>query len=438
MITKRNQLIKKLEAQGKGDSEFAIIENPSYIHPEFEIAPLAAPLEQPNGLKALLMDMDGTTTTTETLCIYSLELMLRRMSGLMTNEAWPGLKPNEDYPNIIGNSTTNHVEYLVKTYGHLLKPNAVLTEFLKAAQWTLDNSHDENRKKEVAQNVKIWNLEGLLGSIRPNQMADEIAIKQQDLGRDQKVSMGIDIYYQIYHKILSGITKETLGSLNFEGGLSADEELITPMPGIAFMLPFVKGWLGDEVEQAASLIIAPYERRRGKKLNESEKSNVLEKLALISKRFEKHPVKLGLVTSSIFYEADIVIKQVLRVVQNQISETGLSDKRKSFITDQLNDYHAIYDTFVTATDSSEIRLKPHRDLYSMALRNLGINPHDFDKVIGFEDSQSGTVAIRAAGIGCCVAVPFQETSAHDLAAAVHVLAGGIPEAIINHHLFLTP
>jgi len=434
MITNREEVIKKIEAEY---GEFAVIENPSSIHPPFEIAPLAPPLEKPNGLKALLMDMDGTTTTTETLCIQSMEMMLRRMSGLMTKEACSGLDPQKDYPNIIGNSTTKHVEYLIETYGHLLKSELAVKEFLKAARWTLENGRDEDRKKEVVQNLKKWELEEELNSNRSKKPDNEIEINPPKMSASQMVSMGIDIYYQIYHTMLSKIEKGEAALLKEKAGLAEYDELIAPMPGIAFMLPFVKGWLGDEVEEAVSLIIAPYDDHHERKMSQKERSALMETLFVLSRRFEKEPVKLGLVTSSIFYEADIVIKRVLRVVQKQIAQTGLSNERKAFINEKLGDYHTVYDTFVTATDSSEMRLKPHRDLYSLALHNLGINPTDFDKVIGFEDSQSGTVAIRAAGIGCCVAVPFQESSNHNLEAAVHVLTGGIPEALITHQLFLT-
>lgn len=434
MITHLAEVIKKLEAC---DGEFAVIENPSYIHPEFEIAPLAPRLQKPNGLKALLMDMDGTTTTTETLCIHSLEMMLRRMSGLIKKEDWSGLNPQEDYPNIIGNSTTKHVEYLIKTYGHLLKPNSLVTEFLKAARWTLENSRDQSRKKEVTQNLKKWDLEEALNSKNSEKPDNEIEINPSKMSESQVVSMGIDIYYQIYHTLLSEIEQGEADSLKEQAGLTEDQELIAPMPGIAFMLPFVKGWLGAEVIHAASMIIAPFEDHYERKLTESERLHLMKFLISYSKWFQKNPVRLGLVTSSVFYEADIVIQRVLGVVRKQITQTGLSSERKAFIIQKLEDYHTLYDTFVTASDSSEMRLKPHRDLYSLALHNLGINPTDFDKVIGFEDSQSGTVAIRAAGIGCCVAVPFQESSDHNLEAAVHVLTGGIPEALIKHHLFLT-
>jgi beta-phosphoglucomutase-like phosphatase (HAD superfamily) len=145
---------------------------------------------------------------------------------------------------------------------------------------------------------------------------------------------------------------------------------------------------------------------------------------------------VGLVTSSIAYEADIVIREVLKDMADTIEKSPLSSKRKQLILHAYEDYHRVYDAFVTATDSSEIRLKPHRDLYSIALHRTGISPADFDKVIGFEDSQSGTVAIRAAGIGCCIAVPFAQTTTHNLAAATHILPGGIPEAIIDHGLFV--
>ena len=67
---------------------------------------------------------------------------------------------------------------------------------------------------------------------------------------------------------------------------------------------------------------------------------------------------------------------------------------------------------------------------------LGIGKEDFDKVAGFEDSESGTVSIRAAGINLCVAVPFFGTEFHDLDAACHTLPAGLPEAMLEHRLFL--
>lgn len=69
---------------------------------------------------------------------------------------------------------------------------------------------------------------------------------------------------------------------------------------------------------------------------------------------------------------------------------------------------------------------------------MGIPKTQFGNVIGFEDSESGTIAIRAAGIGLCVAVPFPDTRGHDLSAASFVLHGGLPEVILVHNVFVLP
>ena len=86
--------------------EFAIVKNPEYLYPQFEIFPLAEKIQSPrNRISGIVMDMDGTTTTTETLCIHSLEHMVRQLMG-ENGEKWEGLDKLQDYPNIIGNSTT--------------------------------------------------------------------------------------------------------------------------------------------------------------------------------------------------------------------------------------------------------------------------------------------------------------------------------------------
>ncbi|MBE2281656.1 MAG: hypothetical protein IAE91_14815, partial [Ignavibacteriaceae bacterium] len=98
-------------------NEFVIVNNPSYIFPPFDIYALAPKPSKPLvEIKAVLMDMDGTTTSTEVLCLHSLEYMIRLCSGLMTIEQWQGLDHELDYPNIIGNSTTT------VSYTHLTLP----------------------------------------------------------------------------------------------------------------------------------------------------------------------------------------------------------------------------------------------------------------------------------------------------------------------------
>jgi len=124
------------------------------------------------------------------------------------------------------------------------------------------------------------------------------------------------------------------------------------------------------------------------------------------------------------------------VIRKQIDRWNVPEGKKALLRLKFSSYRNVYDGFVTANDSSEIRLKPHRDLYSVALHVLGIPKEQFCRVAGFEDSESGTFAIRAAGIGLCVAVPFEKSKGHNFDAASHILPGGVPEALILHNLFM--
>lgn len=424
------------------NGEFAEVKNPSYVYPAVEYYPLAPKNERVPQLKAALMDMDGTTTTTEILCIYALESMIRQMSGLLTRDRWVGLDHNVDLAYIIGNSTTKHVEYLIEKYNTLLKPDKAIAAFLRSAHWTLNNGRDPQRQAEVRQNLRKWNMLSALQQIE-QQVSEKMIIDNfgsviSSPSFTDLVSMGIDIYYEIYHRILLMLRDGKGNDVRMQvfGSMESDENLISPMPGIPVLIPLLKGWLGDEAHLMAPLIISDYEKFIGKPLDETRKADLTRSIAQMGKEFEINPVKLALVTSSIFYEADIIIQEVLGVMSRVIENSQLGDARKKNIIKAYSDYHNVYDAFVTATDSSEIRLKPHRDLYSIALHKAGVMPADFDKVIGFEDSQSGTIAMRAAGIGCCIAVPFAQTTGHDLAAATHVMPGGIPQVMVEEGVFV--
>ena len=156
------------------------------------------------------------------------------------------------------------------------------------------------------------------------------------------------------------------------------------------------------------------------------------RLAGLGRCFQDRPLRVGVVTSSIRYEADGVLNEVFAAIRDEID--GWPAARE--VRDRFEHPADYYDAIVTAGDSSEIRLKPHRDLYSIALHRLGVSPGEFDKVVGFEDSESGTVSIRAAGIGRCIGVPFKETSQHDLSYAARVLRGRLAEAVLCHNCFL--
>lgn len=425
---------------------FTVIKNPEGIFPPCEYVPLADkrnnPLEQ---IKAVVCDMDGTTTTTEGLCIHSLEYMVRKITGRMDPTQWTGLDPIADYPNIIGNSTTRHVEYLIESYGKCIRDDELKRSFLYAALWFILKGKDERRISEVRQNLTALSCKPFMDfaqEIKKESTDPEYARKKMNdeflktcfkgsdsLSFTQTVKMAVDIYYQRYHEILAAIDCH-----EDVPGMDHSEALIEPMPGIGMYLALIKGLLGDEIEKLIPLLKKAYEEKAGKAW--TEKDAISRKLVQVSRIFEKYPAQIAIVTSSIFYEARIVMTQVFNLLKDDAESWPLSDKRKSRILKAFSRYENVYDAFVTASDSNEIRLKPHRDLYSIALYQMGIHKNDFDKVIGFEDSESGTLAIRAAGVGLCCAVPFHETKGHDLSAASVILHGGIPEVILKYFTFI--
>jgi len=418
-----------------GDS-FIIVKNPDYIFSPYEIYPIVESKKYMTKIKAVVMDMDGTTTTTEKICIHSLEMMIRRMSNKLFLDEWAGLT-HDDYPHIIGNSTTKHVEYLISKYQNLFESSSIIFWFIYSALWTIKNSKDLRRIAEVKNNLILMNCKGVIesetakkylaGEIKLHKASKLLAQSLKALSTTQKnllVRIGIDIYYQRYHKILAMISNDLTPKIAKELFNDKKGNLIEPMPGVLIFLCLIKGWL-----EAKDFDVV------FESLKQIKQSIDKESFLKLIKLFRKSPAKIGLVTSSIFYEADLVIKEVMKVLQKQIKELSLYKSKKKFLIEKFSDYKNIYNTVVTASDSSEIRLKPHRDLYSIALHQLNIHKKDFDKVVGLEDSESGLIAIRTSGISMAIAVPFAETSGHNLSAASHVCHNGLPE-LLSNNLFL--
>ena len=432
--------------------EFALIKNPDYIHPSHELYPLAPKIIEPvNELVAAVMDMDGTTTTTESLCLHSLEYMVRKITDRMSPQEWEGLDHHHDYPHIIGNSTTKHVEYLIQKYEPFIQFDAVKRAYFRAALWFLAHGKDKRRIEEVKNNLTILGCQGVLKDAAAARLSEQTtenfdSLIQQFINRhgdsfhinsfSDKVRAGIDIYYQRYHEIL-GLIQSGMGE-NLAAELlgKATSHLIEPMPGVGEFLAMIKGWLGEDVVHLVPQIFEMFQKSDPELARKLDVKMIEKNLKSLSIRFEKSPLKLAVVTSSIAYEAEIVLAEVFRVLQSHVAKWQITPERKRFIQEKFSDFRNVYDGFITASDSSEIRLKPHRDLYSIALHQLGIPKDKFSQVVGFEDSESGTIAIRAAGIGLCVAVPFSDTQQHDLSAAAHVLKGGLPETLMKYNLFM--
>lgn len=441
----------------KLEKEFAIVKNPTYIHPPFEFYPLAPKINQPREkIIGIVQDMDGTTTTTEALCLHSLEYMVRKITSREDRTRWSGLDRVEDYPHIIGNSTTRHVEYLINKYGQDIKTENFKKSYLTAALWTLALAKDRGRKREAKNNITNLGLRKILEDklfysiihakdFKTKKYTSSIEMLLEKYGNrlrlesfTNRVRAAVDIYYQRYHEILMAIDQGKGEKLSKELLLDSEKRLIEPMSGVAIFLALVKGWLGEKLElfyeQMRDYLLS-YPQLNYKK---QELTPYRSRLTLLGRHFQKNPAKVAVVTSSIEYEANIVLTEVFNVICRQIENWSIAEEDKRTLIDRFNDYHNVFDSFVTASDSSEIRLKPHRDLYSIALHQMGIPKSQFGSVIGFEDSESGTIAIRAAGIGLCVAVPFADTRGHDLSAASFILHGGLPEVILVHNLFILP
>jgi len=434
---------ERLTLQGH---EYVVVRNPSYVFPAEEFCPLAPKITEPvDRLIAVVQDMDGTTTTTETLCLHSLETMVRRITDRPDLADWSGLDSEKDYPHIIGNSTTRHVEYLVKTYSDHIKTDAVAKALLRAAVWTIMEGVDKARRDEVRATLEAlgWNSclaldkdwrtlidENTYDPAVVDSVTDSLADKYRAQfvvnGFDETVRAAIDIYYYRYHEILKGIADGAGDRLSQE--LTAGQPLIEPLPGVAVFFALLKGWLGED----AAVFYDSLRESLPEDVNLPPPELGKERLALLGRYFEKNPAKVAIVTSSIEYEAGIVLGEVAKIMRQQISNWPV----RSQLADRIDDIGDCLDAVITASDSSEIRLKPHRDLYSIALRTLGIAPADFDAVLGLEDSESGTIAIRSAGVGLCVAVPFADTAGHDLGAAAHVIRNGLPQVILEKNLFL--
>ncbi len=376
--------------------------------------------------------------------IYSLEYMVRQITDRLSIETWKGLDKKVDYPHIIGNSTTKHVEYLIRRYQDDIHPDSLWRHYLKAAMGTIRNGRDPQRTREVRSNLKNLGCSDLLSEMdtkRPNTMIPENMISRHintiKLNSfSDRVRAGIDIYYHRYHSILEAIRAGRGEELTRELLPSGSTRLIEPMPGIGIYIALIKGWLSDDIGLLFPLLYQSIEQNTPDIASSISVEKARVNLQELAERFRRSPQKIAVVTSSIAYEAEIVLAEVFRVLCEQIQGWPISSSRRQFLMEKFSDYHNIYDGFVTASDSSEIRLKPHRDLYSIALHQLGLVKKDFGKVIGLEDSKSGTVAIRAAGIGLCIAVPFADTQGHDFQAATRVLKGGLPELLLRHNLFL--
>lgn len=177
------------------------------------------------------------------------------MNGQEDRTRWPGLDRVNDYPHIIGDSTTRHVEYLINKYGENIKTENFKKSYLTAAFWTLASGKDRGRKKEVENNITNLGLRKLLQDelfcsiiqakdFKTKKYTSFIEPLLEKYGHrlrldnfTDRVRAAVDIYYQRYHEILAAIDEGKGEKLSKELLLDSGKRLIEPMPGEVLKLP---------------------------------------------------------------------------------------------------------------------------------------------------------------------------------------------------------
>jgi beta-phosphoglucomutase-like phosphatase (HAD superfamily) len=436
-------------AAGLDATEVAVVQNLDYVFSPFEFYPLAPRVTEPlPRIAAFAVDMDGTSTTTEPLAVHALEYMVRRFTNRLSRDEWTGLDKVNDYPFIIGNSNFRHTEFLVDRYSAFLQQSALAAAFIEAVVWTLSCMDDPHRRKDIRLDAVNCGLGAMLENEDFRRRAGGTSVSGENAStaaapfvarygnafqtpnRSALTSAAMDIYYYRYHSILRQVERGDGDALSMELLGEPGRHLVEPMPGYAVFLALVKGLLGGEAAEMAPELL------RHLSPGAVPEGEARTTLAALGKRFGDQPARLGLVTASIAYETHATVRAIFDVMREEVWNWPIAEDTRNAIVDRFADYTTFYDGFVCATDASEARLKPHRDLYAIALYQMSIPSKDYRYCIGLEDSEPGIISLRAAGVGCAVALPNHDTTRQNYEAAAHVVHGGLPEFILKHNLLL--
>lgn len=438
-----------------GADEFVCVPNLEYVYAPFEVYPLAPHCRPPlEHVAAFAVDMDGTSTTTEPLALHALEYMVRRFTGRLTPAEWPGLDEKLDHPYVIGNSNFRHTEFLAERYRDRFDDAAFRQAFFEAVCWTLACMDDPQRRRDITQNARNCGLAALLDDAEFQRLVGGGSVTADNVGTmvppfvarhgtalrcrhsGELVPAALDIYYYRYHAILRAIERGRGQELSRELLGQSGRRLIEPMPGYEVFVPLIKGWLGPEVDGLYDMLRAEYQRHAPGE-NAAELDAARPRLAALAERFRRQPAKLALVTASIAYEAHVSMKEVIAITAERVASWPIAAEHRERIAARLADYRDVFEGFVNASDACEHRLKPHRDLYSLALQQMSVPREEYAYCVGLEDTEPGVIATRAAGIGCAVALPNHDTRRQDYTAATMIVRGGLPELILRHNLLLS-
>lgn len=438
-------------ADALGSTDVIAVRNLGFIPQPRDYYILAPHTPLPvDNIYAFAVDMDGTSTTTEPLALHGLEYMVRRVTNHLTEDQWPGLDAEKDIPYVIGNSNFRHTEFLLTRYADAVDDDAFCTAFIETLLWTLAHMTDHARREDVILNAKNCGLGAFLHDetcaayIADASCTEEMcATWARELAATwrthfapphftARVAAALDIYYYRYHAILQQMQEGD--SREIARALLHDEnaKLVAPMPGYGVFLCLIKGWLSPEGAAA----LAPHVRACHA-TDSAPRDDDASRLAALAAYFTAHPACISLVTASIAFEAHCVMKEVIRLVREDAAAWPIPEEDRARIAEHTRDYLQVFDGFVTASDASEARLKPHRDLYSIALHDMAVPREHYSGVMAIEDTEPGILSARAAGCGIAVALPNHDTSQQNYAKASAALRGGLPELLLDKRLYLS-
>ncbi len=425
-------------------AEFAEVRNLDFVFAPSELYPLAPHARPPlPRIAAFAVDMDGTSTTTEPLALNALEYMVRRITGRLEVAQWPGLDERLDHPHVVGNSNFRHTEFLVQRYRDQIDRAAFARAFIEAVAWTLANMTDAARRRDVLRTAGHCGLGALLADSAFRRLVEGGALDIEAVGQhvaplvakygpafqppheSEQVAAALDIYYMRYHAILGTLERG-----------AAPQGLVAPMPGYEVFVPLIKGWLGPECDALYEPLRAHLLQQPALGHTAAELDRYRPRLARLAEHFRRQPAKLALVTASIAYETHACLRAVLREMAVRVQDWPVPADCRARVAEGLAEEHTVFDGLVCASDAWEARLKPHRDLYSLALFQMSVPRADYNACIGLEDTEPGIIALRAAGIGCAIALPNRDTQRQDYRAATEIVRGGLPELILARNLLL--
>ncbi|HSL88810.1 MAG TPA: hypothetical protein VK870_05895, partial [Ignavibacteriaceae bacterium] len=119
------------------------------------------------------------------------------------------------------------------------------------------------------------------------------------------------------------------------------------MPGIEIFLPMIKGLITSNEDLYFNQLRVDYEIKSGKKFPENQVDNARKSFGKLCKHFVHYPLKAAVVTSSIFYEADIVLREVFKIIYAKLDKMICESEEKPKLLKMFNDYRNYYDAIVT-------------------------------------------------------------------------------------------